>query len=67
MYIILGDNNVEFWIMLTELSQAGIMPDKDIKMSGKVTWAGKTSMEITMELDQVCMLYNQTCIKGHLE
>ncbi|XP_053403174.1 acyl-coenzyme A thioesterase 9, mitochondrial-like [Mercenaria mercenaria] len=35
-----------------DLSQEGIVPDKDIKMSGKVTWAGKTSMEITMELDQ---------------
>ncbi|XP_060582768.1 acyl-coenzyme A thioesterase 9, mitochondrial-like isoform X1 [Ruditapes philippinarum] len=35
-----------------ELSQDGIVPDKDIKMSGKVTWAGKTSMEITMELEQ---------------
>ncbi|KAL4220302.1 Acyl-coenzyme A thioesterase 9 [Mactra antiquata] len=35
-----------------ELSQDGIVPNKDIMMSGKVTWAGKTSLEITMNLDQ---------------
>ena len=28
-------------------------------MTGKVTWAGKTSMEITMDLDQVLTL---TCL-----
>jgi hypothetical protein len=44
-------------LFLAELSQDGIVPDKDIKMSGKVTWAGKTSMEITMELEQVFIVY----------
>ena len=36
-----------------DLIHEQILPDRDIKMKGKVTWAGKTSMEITMELDQV--------------
>ncbi|XP_052219220.1 acyl-coenzyme A thioesterase 9, mitochondrial-like [Dreissena polymorpha] len=34
------------------LSEQPILPDRDIRMQGKVTWAGKTSMEVTMKLDQ---------------
>ena len=39
--------------LVTELTEKGIVSDKDIKMTGKVTWAGKSSMEMTMDLDQV--------------
>ena len=39
-----------------DLIHEQILPDRDIKMKGKVTWAGKTSMEITMELDQVLLI-----------
>lgn len=35
-----------------EISPGGILPDKDIRMSGHVSWAGTTSMEVTMNLDQ---------------
>ncbi|KAH3804890.1 hypothetical protein DPMN_133182, partial [Dreissena polymorpha] len=35
------------------LSEQPILPDRDIRMQGKVTWAGKTSMEVTMKLDQL--------------
>ena len=37
-------------------------------MMGKVTWAGKTSLEITMELDQVRFIlnfYNNDIIVSH--
>ncbi|CAG2234294.1 ACOT9 [Mytilus edulis] len=35
-----------------ELGEKPFSPFKDIKMKGSVTWAGKTSMEITMNLEQ---------------
>ncbi|KAK3604467.1 hypothetical protein CHS0354_007171 [Potamilus streckersoni] len=35
-----------------DLSKEGIDPRQDIMMSGHVTWAGKSSMEITMDLNQ---------------
>lgn len=35
-----------------DLCHERILPDRDVKMMGKVTWAGRTSMEITMELNQ---------------
>ncbi|KAH3804898.1 acyl-coenzyme A thioesterase 9, mitochondrial-like [Dreissena polymorpha] len=34
------------------LCEQPILPDRDIRMQGNVTWAGKTSMEVTMKLDQ---------------
>lgn len=34
------------------VSPGGIKPNQDIRMTGKVTWAGRTSMEVTMDLDQ---------------
>ncbi|XP_038066787.1 acyl-coenzyme A thioesterase 9, mitochondrial-like [Patiria miniata] len=35
-----------------DLHEVEIQYDKDIKMCGNVTWAGKTSMEVTMRLHQ---------------
>ncbi|KAL3848568.1 hypothetical protein ACJMK2_019419, partial [Sinanodonta woodiana] len=35
-----------------DLNMEGIDANQDIKMSGHVTWAGKSSMEITMDLNQ---------------
>ncbi|XP_069103538.1 acyl-coenzyme A thioesterase 9, mitochondrial-like [Argopecten irradians] len=35
-----------------ELEEHPIAPDKDILMSGHVTWAGKSSVEVTMHLKQ---------------
>lgn len=35
-----------------ELGDHRISPNKDIKMKGNVTWAGSTSMEVTMNLEQ---------------
>ncbi|XP_078693239.1 acyl-coenzyme A thioesterase 9, mitochondrial-like [Branchiostoma floridae x Branchiostoma belcheri] len=32
-----------------------IYPDCDIRMTGNVTWTGKTSMEVTMQLEQLRM------------
>lgn len=35
-----------------EISKQRIVPDKDVKMTGQVTWAGTSSLEITMHLEQ---------------
>ncbi|XP_061163279.1 acyl-coenzyme A thioesterase 9, mitochondrial-like isoform X1 [Saccostrea echinata] len=32
--------------------QTDIVPDMDVKMTGNVTWVGKSSMEVTMKLQQ---------------
>ncbi|XP_072034992.1 acyl-coenzyme A thioesterase 9, mitochondrial-like isoform X2 [Amphiura filiformis] len=36
-----------------DLHEGTICADSDIKMTGHVTWAGKTSMEVTMKLKQL--------------
>ncbi|XP_064615404.1 acyl-coenzyme A thioesterase 9, mitochondrial-like [Liolophura sinensis] len=36
-----------------EVKHSRIQPDQDVKMSGHVTWAGKTSLEVTMQLEQM--------------
>lgn len=38
--------------------QAEIVPDIDISMTGNVTWAGKSSMEVTTTLQQVGRVFS---------
>lgn len=38
--------------------QAEIVPDVDISMTGNVTWAGKSSMEVTTTLQQVGRVFS---------
>ena len=42
-----------YFISVLELGDQPISAFKDIKMTGNCTWAGNTSMEITMNLEQV--------------
>ena len=44
----------KIWIhVVADFHELDIKYDKDIKMCGNVTWAGKSSMEVTMNLHQV--------------
>ncbi|XP_077987731.1 acyl-coenzyme A thioesterase 9, mitochondrial-like [Glandiceps talaboti] len=36
-----------------DLQAKSIVPNKDIKLSGQVTWAGATSLEVTMNVEQI--------------
>ncbi|EDO45232.1 predicted protein [Nematostella vectensis] len=36
-----------------DLHDHAVLPDQDIKMEGNVTWAGRSSMEVTMRLSQL--------------
>lgn len=38
--------------------QAEIVPDVDISMTGNVTWAGMSSMEVTTTLQQVGRVFS---------
>lgn len=38
--------------------QAEIVPDVDISMTGNVTWAGKSSVEVTTTLQQVGRVFS---------
>ncbi|XP_041483095.1 acyl-coenzyme A thioesterase 9, mitochondrial-like [Lytechinus variegatus] len=36
-----------------DMSTIDIIPDKDLRLSGHVTWVGKTSIEVTINLEQM--------------
>ena len=47
-----------FYFVL-ELHDMTLSPFTDVKMSGHVTWVGKSSMEVTMTLEQVSVEFFQ--------
>lgn len=53
-------NNKYHWnaYIITTEKQTEIVPDIDVRMMGNVTWAGRSSMEVTMKLQQVMGSYS---------
>lgn len=48
------------------MCKMSLSPEQDIKFSGHVSWVGKTSMEVKMQMFQVCMHLKFACLFQHL-
>lgn len=70
----------KFWVWFglrlifcfADMCKSSLSPEQDIKFSGHVSWVGKTSMEVKMQMFQVCMcsqiaaLFQYNSLKGKL-
>nr|XP_045726523.2 acyl-coenzyme A thioesterase 9, mitochondrial-like [Mirounga angustirostris] len=45
-----------------DMQKMSLSPEQDIKFSGHVSWVGKTSMEVKMQMFQVCIHLKFACL-----